>query len=233
MSVKFLESLEKREPNYNAIFNKLHTGVINTNALIGQDVDKLSEDEINALKVTYKSLLTEELSEVQEAIDNKDKVNLLGELIDVLVVGGFLYYLQHRKPYTYEYSYSGVVCAFDIMLKGNSVNTNLHYAQAILQQMDCDVELAVDEILKANLSKFATPYDLMAYYDTSLADAISMQIIDLEKGGRYSGVTCEEVVDSNGDTYLIFWSSEEFGKVKRKYLKANTFSKADLTDCFK
>jgi hypothetical protein len=64
-------------------------------------------------------------------------------------------------------------------------------------------------------------------------DVLDFQVYLLEQGGRYEGVSAEMVVDSEGDERYVFWSSTEYGKKKRKYLKAASFKVADLTSCWK
>jgi len=238
MNQEFLATLQKKEADYEAIFRKLHKGVVSTNALIGQDLAKIDNTTREALVTTYKSLLDEELKEVGEAIEKEDKVNLLGELIDVLVVGGFCYYLNTGKVYEYAYSYNDLGAAFDILLKTKSVSTALHYTQAILQQMDCDVDKGVDAILKANLSKFATLEELSFALDPlELEDKdhnyVQEQIKLLEQGGRYGEVSAEIVTDDNGEERYVFWSGTVYGKSNKKYLKAKSFVESNLTDCWK
>ena len=99
MNQTFLESLQKKEPDYEAIFAKLYKGVIETNKLIGIGLDDMTEEERLTLIDTYYKLRVEEGKEVVEAIEEEDRTNLVQELIDVLVVAGYEYYLSYAEVF--------------------------------------------------------------------------------------------------------------------------------------
>lgn len=252
MNKGFLESLEKKAVDYRAIFEKLYLGVIETNKLIGIGVDDLTEEELDSLVDTYFKLRVEEGKEVEEALEKEDKVNLLNELIDVLVVSGYEYYLENDTVFECEVDdpWGLEVSLTDTVKYSKDLDfcTNtLVSAQDALIGMDCDVANAVTEVLRANLSKFPTAnalavklvlmdefkdeYDV--FDDIPEKELIERQTGLLEKSGRYAGVSCEKVVDTEGKERLVFWSTTEYGEPKRKYLKPVTFKKCDLTSCWK
>ena len=249
MNKEFLQSLEKKTPDYQAIFKKLYKGVIETNKLIGIGLDDITEEQREALIETYFKLRIEEGKEVEEAIENEDRTNLVNELIDVLVVTGYEYYLEKGFSFAVynedeEWVPDSVPLEEDLFsvsyeakIKNHGEDTIL-CVQDALAKMGCNLGKAVDEVLKANLSKFPTTVELaMCGYKwdatTNYDNVAEEQIKILEKGGRYSGVTCEKVIDSEGEERLVFWSEMEYGTPKRKYLKPVTFVKADLSDIWK
>lgn len=234
MDKKFLESLEK-PLNYVTIFDKLYQGVIETNKLIGIGLDDLDDQQREDLIETYGKLRNEEIKEVQEAINNKDRNNLVKELLDVLIVVGYEYYL--RKKYAF---YTNTKPSFNIeedfkWLLWNNENYKgvmnqeniLIFAQKLLQSMDINLEKAVDAVLKENLSKFPTLGELNSV--VVQPDIIQWQCDQLE-GERYQGVHCKEVVDNQGETRLTFWCTHEYGKAKLKYLKPISYQKCDLSN---
>lgn len=242
MNKAFLKTLVKVEPDYNRIFSKLYEGVVETNKLIGIGLNDITEEQRISLMDTYLKLRVEEGKEVAEAIEKEDKVNLLNELIDVLVVTGYEYYLKERKVWNYtDYMGSrGLQCCLENIITYSSMRfcslSTLTTTQDVLICMNCDLEKAVDEVLRANLSKFPTIEELAmcgclwsgSDYETLIEEQMQL----LENGGRYTGVTAEPVVDSKGETRYVFWSEKEYGVPKRKYLKPESFIPADLQDCF-
>lgn len=239
MKQEFLDTLKKKTINYEEIFAKLHKGVIETNKLIGIGLDNLDEEQREKLIETYFKLRVEECKEVEEAIEKEDKTNLVNELIDVLVVAGYEYYLDYGAIYNSALWYQEDTAYALTEIIGNSgdrwgCSEVLEKAQEVLSQIDCNLEKAVDEVLRANLSKFPTCDEIITTLNKTTAEyltgdtAIEYQIYLLEKGGRYSGVTCEKVIDSKGEERLVFWSEKEYGVDKKKYLKAATYVEANL-----
>ena len=239
MNTEFLDSLPKADNHLNKLFLGLHQGVVETNELIGLKREDLSYNEMRNLLETYEKLLTEEIKEVQGAIDNKDRSNLVQELVDVLVVGGFLLYLKNGKVYDNErvvdFTYNRVM---ESVLNKEVFDYEdvVFSSQCLLEMLDCNVEKVVNEVLQANLSKFPTYDELVTGLDkisgygaVSTATVLEIQCKLLE-GERYQGITSEAVVDSSGNTRYVFWCTYEYGVPKRKYLKPVTFKKADVSD---
>jgi hypothetical protein len=243
LNKQFLESLQNTS-EYPAIFNKLYTSVIETNKLIGLDIDEMSEEDREALTDTYYLLRVEEGKEVEEAIKKEDRTNLVNELIDILVVAGYEYYLSKGVSYSdvntkcglpYYEDYDLEVLLYMVTSKySRGLSETIEYTQDALIAISCNLEKAIDEVLKANLSKFPTCDELITTLNKTTAEyltettAIEYQTHLLEKGGRYSGVTCEKVIDSKGEERLVFWSEKEYDVPKRKYLKPVSYVEANL-----
>lgn len=234
MDKKFLESLEK-PLNYVTIFDKLYHGVTETNKLIGIGLDDLDDQQREDLIETYGKLRDEEIKEVQEAIANKDRDNLVKELLDVLIVVGYEYYLRKKCVF-----YTNTKPSFNIgedfkwLFSLNAgfasiihLEMILRITQNLLQGMNINLEDAVHEVLDENLSKFPTLEELNEI--VIQPDIIQWQCTQLESE-RYQGVHCKEVVDSKGETRLTFWCTHEYGKDKLKYLKPISYQKCNLNN---
>ncbi len=245
MNKEFLDSLEKPQTDYTKIFDKLYRGVIETNKLIGIGLDDLTAQSRQDLIKTYGKLREEEIKEVLEAIDAKDRDNLIKELLDVLIVTGYEYYLKEDYAFTAhnEDFYSETVdmslksCLRHLGRKRTHVIDILTATQEALVYMNIDLEAAIDAVLAENLSKFPTQVGLSvpyldntkeAFIDITPAGMVKWQCSQLESE-RYQGVHCKEVVDSEGRTRLTFWCTHEYGKEKLKYLKPISYKKCDLS----
>ncbi len=211
---EFLSSIQKKEVDYEVIFQKLYQGVVETNKLIGIGLEDIDKEQRKKLIETYYQLRVEEGKEVQEAVENKDKENLVKELIDVLVVTGYEYYLQEEEIFE---CFVNEDSSLDIDLQtfiGSvsdyfSVTVTLSNVQDALTKIDCNLEKVVEEVLKSNLSKFPTLGELKHSLGWPPTDDIvfdekvlSWQCKQIEHGGRYSGITAEKVVDYEGKESL-------------------------------
>lgn len=239
MHEDFINTLKKETPDYGAMFQHLYKEVIALNKMIGlEDVDHWK------LIDSYEKLLQEEIKEVKEAIEKEDKYNLVKELIDVLVVGGYLYYLQ--KGHTFDCYNEGLNGSFSlnedlsIILKEQPHFAALEVAQSSLVKMGCDLEKAINEVLASNISKFPTEFEMRkAYWDENLEsfseNKPTCQIVkficsQIEDEGRYSGVHCKTLVDGKGETRYSFWCTHEYGVEKFKYLKSQSYKDADMRE---
>jgi hypothetical protein len=170
-----------------------------------------------------------------EAFDANDKHELVKEMLDILVVSGYESYLLTGDVYSNTRSNVELGIAFDILRETKSLGVTLHYTQSILEQLGCDLDKAVDEVLKENTSKFPTYLELQDAKEDDIFSEhgtrcpIEWQIKELESS-RYGGITAEKVVDSEGVERYIFFCKTEWGVEKRKYLKAVTFKKGDLSN---
>ncbi len=241
MNKEFLDSLEKPQTDYTKIFDKLYRGVIETNKLIGIGLDDLTAQSRQDLIKTYGKLREEEIKEVLEAIDAKDRDNLIKELVDTLVVVGYEYYLCRStifnsltKPtLNLEHSAHRLVWHQENYEELLNLAPILNIAQCLLQAMNIDLESAIDAVLTENLSKFPTLEELedkyFDMYDGSAYDSATQWQCSQLESDRYQGVHCKEVVDSEGRTRLTFWCTHEYGKEKLKYLKPISYKKCDLS----
>jgi len=242
---EFLQSLEK--PNEDIVKKaliRLFNGVVNTNKLIG--LGDLEGDEKEKLISTYKSLCLEEGKEGIAAVENKDKVEFLDFMVDYLVVGYYLHYLQEGElgkitlildeGITRDYKEFFLPSFED----GDYINC-VYPVQDMLGNANIDINKAVDEVLESNLSKFPTMDELREGLSTQehidvggVPDEVlvEIQIECIEDNGRYEGVICREVVAGEGETRLVFWSTTEYGETKVKYLKPCTFKEPDFESCW-
>lgn len=237
--ITFLESLCPPSTAYTDIFEKLFQGVISTNKMIGMDYDNMNSEENESICANYEKLCIEEGKEIIGAVKNKDKVELVGELVDYLVVGYFFLHLYTGCTELYDnhnlYLGEDINETYDAFV---SLYTMGDYLDAIplvetmLCDMDVDLERVVDTVLEANLSKFPTLELLYEAGFVQAPDVISRQISVLEGGDRYGGVTCKKVIGPTGAEHLTFWSKTEYGKPKVKYLKPITTIKPNYAACW-
>ncbi len=234
---QFIASLEKKVVDYSSIFAKLYRTVIETNALTGTVRSEMDEATLEKTIEVYGKFRADEIAEMVEAYEEHDKYEFVKELIDCLVVAGFEYYLTNDRPYHSSRTAVDIDSGVDIVSKTNSMCVALHYTQSILQQLGCDLDKAVDEVLNENLSKFPTIGDIEASYEKEYNDVHTVSIEKLLEyacskleGERYSGVTAEKVVDLEGVERYVMWCEKEYGVSKRKYLKGLSFKKGCLKD---
>ncbi|MCP4985262.1 MAG: hypothetical protein GY928_04075 [Colwellia sp.] len=233
---QFIASLEKKVVDYSSIFAKLYRTVIETNALTGLVRENLTEAELEDKLEIYRKFTMDEIEEMVGAYKEQDRYELIKELLDVLVVGGYWYHLKNDRLYSSSRSAVDIESGIDIVAKAKSVEVALHYTQSLLQKMGCDLDKAVDEVLNENLSKLSTLDDIEKAFEqeysahkVSTEELLSWACSKLE-GERYSGVTAEKVVDSEGDTRYVMWCEKEYGVSKKKYLKGVSYRKCNLTD---
>ena len=237
---QFLKSLQKKELNYTEIFDKLYQGVIDTNKMIGLCPKGLDSDELETLTRTYHKLRMEEGKEIFTAIENFDKVEYLDGLIDLLVVAGYEDYLHTGKKRVHYYINGGDLDYVEGYLDNPTTaacELVLENVESILIDLDINLEQAVDTVLQSNLSKFPTHEDLSEGYalsntEVDLQCLIAWQCNHIEAAGRYTGVHCKKVVDSEGEERLTFWATHDKGEEKLKYVKPVTFSEPDFYSCW-
>lgn len=220
---EFLDTLVKQECDVDKIFHDFYEKVIATNKMIGL-CDDLNNTR-DSLIATYSKLLKDEVAEVKEALESQDASNFVKEVIDVLVVGGFLHYLENESNPIKDCHAAPKSCrSLDSLLtrvfkEGELADYTLLYAESVLAKLNINLSLALSEVLNENLSKFP------------LADGcdIEEEIKRLEADGRYSGVYAEKVVDFDDHERIVFWCSEEYGVEKRKYLKGSSYTKSNMS----
>lgn len=214
---------------YDAIFREFFDNVIKTNKMLG-----LLDVPAASLIPSYQEMLKNEIDEV---FSYTTKENLVKELLDVLVVGGFLYYLQSGRNFISSKGDASVwmgtgvyPCLVEIHANRNLPNV-LWAAITLLCSLPVNIYGAVNEVIKSNLSKFSSDSNLLEmvegneYLYSNLRENIAAKI---EKEGRYSGVFFTIVKDPYGVTRTVFWCTEEYGVPKHKYLKGLHYKEADI-----
>ena len=236
----FLNSMVRGNRCERAI-RELRNSVISLNKALG--LEEVDRDEMLA---TYKNLCIEELKEINEAIDKKDKVNFVKEIIDFMVVGFYNLYLMEAgfdvDLDTGDYDLEGCVVALnDIETSGYGDYEDVLWAQLvhvcdIFNLLNIDHKFAVEEVLRENLSKFPTVDTLHAawWFCTSDEEAIKTQKDSLDDtigSGRYSDIT-HSTFKLKGEERIVFWAGKEWGNPIKKYIKPDTYRKCDLSEVF-
>ncbi len=241
-----LQFIKKPEVDTTKVLDSLIKGVVATNTLIGIGIDVLDDVGREDLVKTYEKLLKEEAKELQAAVETQDKVELLDAVIDTLVVG--CYYLILKKGSDYgtlrivgdEYNTLENVVQYFLENLGEEDFEALYCNAAdIFFKLDVDHQKAVDTVLASNLSKFPTLKELntaIHSYDQSGRcfdkEEVAYSIVEIEIQGRYSGVYCECVIDSDGIERKVFWATHDNGEEKIKYVKPLTFNEPDFASCW-
>tara|TARA_B100001105_G_scaffold193381_1_gene157431 strand:- start:230 stop:958 length:729 start_codon:yes stop_codon:yes gene_type:complete len=238
-------SFIKREVDPELILEKLIDGVCATNKLIGIGLDSITDDKRQELILTYEKLVYEEAKELQHAVDTKDKVEFLDAVVDTLVVGCYYLLLKGEQYSNLTYleqdqTLEDYTKWFLNEINSNEVDTSelFFLASEIFFKSDVKYESAVETVLQSNLSKFPTHEELNDQYDSANTWFDKQGLIDwqckrIEDKGRYTGVHCKKVVDSEGEERLTFWATHDNGEEKLKYVKPITFTEPNFSACFK
>ena len=239
-------SFIKKEVNPTLILKKLIDGVCATNKLIGIGLDDITDDKRQELILTYEKLVYEEAKELQHAVDTKDKVEFLDAVVDTLVVG--CYYLLLKGEQYDNLTYLEQDQTLENYTKGflNEISSTtpdtselFFLASEIFFKLDVKHEDAVDTVLESNLSKFPTIYELavekQVTYGTTCEpeDVVVWQCNYIEAQGRYTGVHCKIVLDSEGTERLTFWATHDNGEEKLKYVKPISYVDPDFYSCWR
>ncbi|CAH9014599.1 putative NTP pyrophosphohydrolase-like domain [Vibrio phage 277E43-1] len=234
MDLSFVQ--KELDPTY--VLEKLINGVCTTNKLIGIGLDDISEEKRQELVATYEKLVLEEAKEFKHAVETKDKVELLDAVVDTLVVGSYylllngenfdnLTYLEQDQPL--EHYAEWFIKGFD----NKNVEELFYLASEIFFKLQVNHEKAVDTVLESNLSKFPTMCQLENIIgDRTPSSLIAYQCTLIESAGRYTGVHCKKVVDSEGGERLTFWATHDNGEEKLKYVKPETYTDPLFAECF-
>ena len=199
--------------------NDFYVSVLNWNSFSGNSYND------SKLVDVYNALVKEEMNEMFYEIDEGDDLNFLGELVDSLVVGSFLYAIVNNEDFSSYDREPNLVEDFDTTIaqlkkvfnKNKNID-NIHYILNTLEDIsytsDMDVIGACEEIMKANWSKFPLVTDVNP----------EEEVAYIEKDPRYKGVVYEIKKDSAGEERYIF--KADTGKV----VKPSTFQKAFLKE---
>ena len=237
---EFLDSMKTRKDVLGEDLDNFYINVVETNRLIGLTLDVLPEEDLPALIETYKNLLEDEQEELEEAMEKQNPTEVVKEAIDVLVIGGYLWYLY--TGYTYNYTICYETDPKDLRDTGLAdlqrilmTTTTLLFEVSATMNVSKALELVVDE----NLRKFPTTED-MKYrymivneagrleYQSNLEEVLAKEILSIESQGRYSGVYYKKVLDRYGHERVVLWCTHEYGKEKKKYLKPTAWKKGDF-----
>ena len=181
---------------------------------------------------TYKKLMVAELKELKEAIDEKDKLGFVKELMDCIVVGSYLHYLLTGNTYgtSMTTNMEGLERYFELWDIEKYVTCFLPECITTFCALDIDHEFAVDQMISESQSKFPMFSDDVDWdsWGTLNKSGCDYFVEELE-GERYGGVTYEILPNNR----VVFWCTTEYGTPVRKYLKPGTFKAADLSTVVK
>ena len=225
-----------------SVISRLVDGVESTNKMIGMDVNTMVAGELSILIQTYEKLLEEEAKELFTAIKDKDKVEFLDAVVDTMVVGSFYMLLvgedKNKLSKTDPQSMQVLMEAFEEALNFGWYESLYWISTDLFRALNVDHNLAVETVIDSNLSKFPTIYELANAYHDKYGFIESIDVVDwqcdyIESQGRYTGVHCKTVVDSEGVERLTFWATHDNGEEKLKYVKPISYVDPDFYSCWR
>jgi hypothetical protein len=193
----------------------------------------MSNDDRDKLIKTYLQLRIEEGTEIFTAIDAGDKVEFLDGLIDLLVVTSFELHLINDSCLS-DWNFNTTGNGVQWLLLGVKYHLEtedilhilgvLYNTIEVLTQIDVDIDKAIDEVLKSNMSKFPLGGDV----------SIQEELDRLEDSVRYSDITYDIVLDNDEQERLVFWAWNVDGVKleKPKYVKPSSFVEPDFASCW-
>lgn len=229
----YIKGLSPSLSTVDYMYQQFFQQVIDTNIMLGM-MDRNKDEMIDS----YEVMLRNEIDEVFESVEDDDPQNLAKELVDVLVVGGFLYYLE--KGYNFiqlfgdgvafdAVSVNTLVDAYDV---GETTAFVLQCTMSLLGRLPVDIQGLLNEVIESNLSKFTKYshfFETGLDYHMELEEVIAADLKTIEEAGRYSDLSYTLVEDPLGIKRVVFWCGKEYDEPKVKYLKGPHYKEADVS----